>query len=185
MQSQLDTFGKTARDLARNPLGIIALFIVLIYGFPALLMGNTATDLTPGQGYILIVFLSTFPVLVLLIFAWLVANHHAKLYAPADYKSDEAFLQTLTSTENQRRLEREIEEESVAPVSTQDSTTVPTEPEQEQRREMTRGLIHGARMVEDLVFQKLESETDAPVHREVKILGTGNLGILGPRPESC
>ena len=54
MASQLSTFGKIARDLARNPLGIIALFIVLIYGFAALLMGNTATDLTAGQQIIVV-----------------------------------------------------------------------------------------------------------------------------------
>lgn len=36
--NQLDDFGKTAESLARNPLGIIALFIVLIYGFASIVV---------------------------------------------------------------------------------------------------------------------------------------------------
>jgi hypothetical protein len=37
--SDVPSFGNTAKGLARNPLGIIALFIVLIYGFAALTLG--------------------------------------------------------------------------------------------------------------------------------------------------
>src|SRR5271170_5271889 len=33
MNDQTKSFGETAKSLARNPLGIIALFIVMIYGF--------------------------------------------------------------------------------------------------------------------------------------------------------
>ncbi len=101
MAFELSTFGKIARELARNPLGIIALFIVLIYGFAALLLSKTAAELTTGQSYVMVLFLAIFPVIVLGIFAWLVSQHHAKLYAPRDFKSDEAFLQTLSPSEKQ------------------------------------------------------------------------------------
>ena len=37
--SELGTFSEAAKGLARNPLGIIALFIVLLYGFAALTLG--------------------------------------------------------------------------------------------------------------------------------------------------
>ena len=35
MNDSLKSFGETAKGPARNPLGIIALFIVLVYGFVA------------------------------------------------------------------------------------------------------------------------------------------------------
>ena len=53
------------RDLARNPLGIIALFISLIYGFATLLLNLAADTLTNGQRWPLIIFIIIFPVLVL------------------------------------------------------------------------------------------------------------------------
>lgn len=82
---------KSARELARNPLGIIALFIVLVYGIAALALGLTSTlsqeDRTP-----IVWFLVSFPILVLAAFCWLVSRHHQKLYAPSDYKTDDGFL---------------------------------------------------------------------------------------------
>jgi CheY-like chemotaxis protein len=88
----LSVFSSSAKSLARNPLGIIALFIVLIYGFAALVVG--ASDKLQGRDRIpLVWFLVVFPVLVLGEFGWLVSKHHMKLYAPSDYKSDDAFIQ--------------------------------------------------------------------------------------------
>ena len=42
-------FMKYARQLARNPLGIIALFISLIYGFASLLLNSAAETLTVAR----------------------------------------------------------------------------------------------------------------------------------------
>jgi hypothetical protein len=39
MNPEIKSFGSMATGLARNPLGIIALFIVLIYGFASLVTG--------------------------------------------------------------------------------------------------------------------------------------------------
>ena len=58
------SFGETAKSLARNPLGIIALFIVLVYGF-ASLVAVFAGSFTPMERIPLIYFLVIFPVLVL------------------------------------------------------------------------------------------------------------------------
>jgi hypothetical protein len=80
----------SAKDLSRNPLGIIALFIVLIYGFAALTLG--INSLQEHERLPLVWFLVLFPLVVLFVFGWLVSCHHEKLYAPADYKSDEGFL---------------------------------------------------------------------------------------------
>lgn len=96
---------KSARELARNPLGIIALFIVLVYSIAALALGLTSSlsqeDRTP-----IIWFLVCFPVLVLVAFCWLVAAHHQKLYAPSDYKTDDGFL---TAAQVQKRHVAELQ----------------------------------------------------------------------------
>lgn len=85
-------FGAAARDLARNPLGIIALFIVLLYGFASLVLGFS-DRLADSERAVLVWFLVLFPPLVLLVFAWLVSRHHTKLYAPQDYRSDATFIE--------------------------------------------------------------------------------------------
>ncbi|MDP9154874.1 MAG: hypothetical protein M3O74_11565 [Pseudomonadota bacterium] len=84
---------KQAKSLARNPLGIIALFIVMIYGLAASALGLIGT-LTLNERMPMIWFLVLFPVLVLLAFIWLVSKHHEKLYAPTDYESDEGFFRS-------------------------------------------------------------------------------------------
>jgi hypothetical protein len=90
--SDLSTFATTTKSLARNPLGIIALFIVLIYGFAALALGMTSS-LQTIERLPLVWFLVVFPVIVLAVFAWLVSQHHEKLYAPDDFKTDQGFLE--------------------------------------------------------------------------------------------
>jgi hypothetical protein len=100
MATGLKEFGATAKSLARNPLGIIALFIVLIYGFAALVVGMSS-HLEAGEREPIIWFLVFFPCIVIIIFAWLVAYHHNKLYAPSDYKDDESFLRSINTAKNE------------------------------------------------------------------------------------
>lgn len=89
--SQLRAFSSTAKSLARNPLGIIALFIVLIYGFASLVV-IFSEELSPAAQLPLIWFLALFPVAVLGVFARLVSQHHNKLYAPSDFKDESHFV---------------------------------------------------------------------------------------------
>jgi CheY-like chemotaxis protein len=91
MDGDVKGFGQIATGLARNPLGIIALFIVLVYGFAALVTGFSGS-FTPAERMPLIYFLVIFPVLVLLVFAWLVSNHTGKLFAPADFKNEQHYV---------------------------------------------------------------------------------------------
>lgn len=84
-------FGETARSLARNPLGIIALFIVLVYGFASLVTAFAAS-FTATERLPLIYFLILFPVLVLAVFAWLVSRHSGKLFAPSDFKNEDNYV---------------------------------------------------------------------------------------------
>lgn len=95
----ISDLGSAAKGLAKNPLGIIALFIVMIYGFAALTLGVT-THLAEAERQPLVWFLVAFPVLVLATFGWLVSCHHEKLYAPGDYKTDDSFFRGLTKSKH-------------------------------------------------------------------------------------
>ncbi|MBX3712717.1 MAG: hypothetical protein KF800_12210 [Lysobacter sp.] len=85
-----------AKSLARNPLGIIALFIALVYGFASLVTAF-AGSFTHDERLPLIYFLVLFPVLVLVVFAWLVSTHSGKLFAPADFKNEENYVKMQLS----------------------------------------------------------------------------------------
>jgi len=91
MSEPVRSFGETAKGLARNPLGIIALFIVLVYGFASLVTAF-AGSFTASERLPLIYFLILFPVLVLIIFAWLVSRHSGKLFAPSDFRDEENYV---------------------------------------------------------------------------------------------
>ncbi|MBI1905558.1 MAG: hypothetical protein HYS20_04845 [Rhodocyclales bacterium] len=77
MSNPIKDFGSVAQGLARNPLGIIALFIVLIYGFASLVVG-ASSYLQPSERAPIIWFMVLFPVVVLGVFGWLVSEHHKK-----------------------------------------------------------------------------------------------------------
>lgn len=85
-------FGDTARGLARNPLGIIALFIVLVYGLASLVV-ITGQSLTSAERAPLIYFLICFPVVVLAVFTWLVIFRSGQLFSPADFRDDDSYLE--------------------------------------------------------------------------------------------
>lgn len=121
MSDQFSTFTDSAKSLARNPIGIIALFIVLIYGF-ASLVTSFSGSFTPGERFPLICFLVCFPVLVLGTFGWLVSKHHNKLYAPSDFKDETLFVSIV----NQQLA-------NLKTVSPLDGPTLETEVLSEQR----------------------------------------------------
>jgi tetratricopeptide (TPR) repeat protein len=93
MANNTKEFGKVAQRLSRNPLGIIALFIVMIYTMAALLVGLSKLD--PGSQKIFVWFLVTFPVLVLIVFYVLVTKHSGKLYAPQDFSDETNFIRMI------------------------------------------------------------------------------------------
>lgn len=89
-------FSQSAKGFTKSPLGIIALFIVLVYGFASLVVSfgqNIGDNVSP-----LIYFMVIFPVIVFIGFLWLVAKHHKKLYGPSDYKDEDNFVKVQMST---------------------------------------------------------------------------------------
>lgn len=89
--TQTTEIASAAKGLARNPLGISALFIVLVYGLAALV--TAASGLAREERLPLIYFLVVFPFVVLGVFAWLVSSHAVKLFSPADFKDERHYLE--------------------------------------------------------------------------------------------
>lgn len=89
--SSVAAFGQTAQGLSRNPLGIIALFIVLVYGMATLVLvvGRVPTG-TPVE--VLVWFMVLFPVTVFGGFLWLVATKSRYLYGPGDFTDQRNYL---------------------------------------------------------------------------------------------
>lgn len=92
MDDPIKSFGGVASGLARGPLGIIALFIVLVYGF-ASTVAAFGGSFSPAERLPLIYFMVLFPVVVLAVFSWLVSRHSTKLYPPTDFKDENTFLE--------------------------------------------------------------------------------------------
>lgn len=97
------------RKLTKNPIGIIALFITLIYGVAGLVLSTSNDQLSSAQNWTLVVFIVVFPFIVLAVFIYLVINHHQKLYSPADYRDENNFFRKLDKTEQKQRLKEKVE----------------------------------------------------------------------------
>ncbi len=81
---------QSAQGFSRSPLGIIALFIALVYGFATIAVtfgDNLKQFVSP-----LIYFLVLFPVIVFAGFIWLVAKHSDKIYGPSDFTDEANFI---------------------------------------------------------------------------------------------
>lgn len=105
-------FGNVASRLARNPLGIIALFIVLVYGIAGYVTTSVAPSLSSSMLWVLIIFIVTFPFVILAAFVWLVVHHHSKLYAPEDFQDESNFMGIVEGLQPVGVVEKEMLEES-------------------------------------------------------------------------
>jgi hypothetical protein len=169
----------TMKDLVRNPLGIVALFISLIYAFANLLLGVTVSALTEQERYPLIIFIVLFPVIVLCVFYRLVSKHHGKLYAPGDYKDDQSFLRTLSPQERQEKLEREVAESLPEPVGAEalplSVAAVSVAPKAERAVTASRDNPSLAQLYDET--RKIESAALAHLEREFGVAEGKDIGI--------
>ncbi|MBL4861479.1 MAG: hypothetical protein JKY09_00465 [Crocinitomicaceae bacterium] len=107
-------FMNQAKGLTKNPLGIIALFISLIYGFACLVLGFSSDNLETNEKILLIYFLIGFPILILGTFIYLVVNHHKKLYAPSDYRDEKNFFKGFENPQDNVSIEKTSEPEVIS-----------------------------------------------------------------------
>lgn len=90
----LKDFGDIAVKLSRNPLGVLSLSFVLVYGIVGLIC--TSSALQQGERLVLVWFVVLFPTVILAAFYRLVTKHASKLFGPSDF-SDEANFLAYTS----------------------------------------------------------------------------------------
>lgn len=180
MANGIDTFMQNAKGLTRNPLGIIALFISLIYVFATLLCATAVSNLTPSERQILLWFVVLFPIIVLGFFYKLVAEHHSKLYAPHDFQSDKSFLLALTQEQQNIHLEEEVESirqltqaecnVDAAPSSFDDEREAVDKVETELISKNGRNKIRNTYLLaEKLALQKLEQDLCVKIEEHVAI----------------
>lgn len=172
-------FLKGAKDLARNPIGIVALFISLIYGFASLLLNSSVEKLSAAERWPLILFIVLFPIMVLATFYKLVTKHHGKLYAPGDYKDDKSFLRTLSPEEQEDRLEKEVKESFAQLKSSQSGNAVDTPKQKEsggndqierkKRKEEHRRFREELQKIEASVIERIAEEYDSKAEKNVGI----------------
>lgn len=93
MTNGIKEFGQNAQRLARNPLGIIALFLVLVYGIATIVAISPILD--HDQRQIIIYFIIIFSFSVLGMFYLLVTKHPDKLYAPSDFVDEANFTKMV------------------------------------------------------------------------------------------
>lgn len=185
MKTDTEGFLSAAKGLARNPLGIIALFIALIYGFATLLLGIAAEKLAEAERCPLIWFIVLFPVMVLAVFYRLVTNHHGKLYSPRDYQNDRSFLDTLLPITPQApslrntRIDEEVEEiistsasedEFPPQQTTSTSKSFESRASRSQIKSLEReGIRNEYIHAEQLALRKISAVLGTKVHQQVTI----------------
>lgn len=153
-------FAEAAKALTKNPLGIIGLFIVLVYGFACLVLGFSGKNLQPDERSPLIWFLVLFPGLILAAFYRLVTNHHKKLYAPSDYRDEKLFFSYQSDEQRTTRLEQEVKRIETIEATSEKTLEVPR----------TTGNIRASYAdAERLAFLAIEQEIGQPFPKYVEI----------------
>jgi hypothetical protein len=155
-----------AAKLAKNPLGIFALFIILTYGMASLLFGYVNNNISEAQKWVFVVFIVSFPVLVLVIFSILVIKYHSHLYNPAEFKDETTFLGINKSKEigKKKEKEREIEVEEIVETEKSSDTEYSKNDKTENKKIMSQYI-----KAETLVLNRLAKEKDAVILRDISI----------------
>lgn len=102
---------KDFHKFTRNPLGIIGLFIVLIYGIAGWTTNAASTVLSKHQLSLLLIFLVVFPFVILFVFYQLVTKHTSRLYEPRQYPNNETLHNAygLSRSEQKAKIDAEVE----------------------------------------------------------------------------
>lgn len=176
----LSDFMEKAKGLTKNPLGIIALFISLIYGFACLVLSTSLKNLEgQAERLPLIWFIIIFPVFILIGFIFLVVNHHEKLYAPSDYKDEANFIKTLDARNQTQRIKNEVDaitkdiEETLAVEDKGKMTEISQRIEQVDKKTIQNKYL----IAEDLALRAFEQDKKLMVKRQSRIVSPSNRAL--------
>jgi hypothetical protein len=179
MSEEVGRFVKESARLTRNPLGVVGLFIALVYGIAGLVLGVSARYLSGSERLPLIWFLVLFPFVLLAAFYVLVSRHHAKLYAPQDFYDKEGFFRTQTADEHRVRLDeavRDVLQDEDEGSKTAAGAGVAGGRESDTS---TASLRETYVMAEELAFREIEAEFGVPVQRNLAVGSSLLDGVAG------
>lgn len=149
-------FIKNTKGLAKSPLGIIALFISMIYGFACLVLSTASNNFESNERILLIWFLILFPLVIMFSFLFLVTKHHRKLYGPSDFQDEKIFLETI-DLKSQKKILSESTDLKTKGTKENFNNQIP------KSERLKRYLI-----AENLTLRILEKEYNLPIRRNVK-----------------
>lgn len=98
MTARVSTIARTATVLSRNPLGLLALCLVIGEAIAAMFLLHPA-GLAGIERLLLCGFIVGYPPCVVVAIYRLISRHHTKLYAPADFRDERCFLEVLRLAE--------------------------------------------------------------------------------------
>lgn len=171
------------KGIAKNPLGIIAIFISLIYGFSCIVLGSNINNLHyPYERLPLIWFIIVFPLTILATFIYLVIYHHEKLYSPRDYRTDDAFIKAIDKKKLEERILSEVKELQTAPtksVELENEVKAEEQPRIEQNDSQSKEeliLIH--KNVENWVAKELSLKYSVMFQTNINVsVGSGQVQL--------
>lgn len=107
----MEKFLVNSKAFIRNPLGVIALFISLMYAMASFVISKGLPVLEDHEERMwLIVFVVLYPVLLLIAFLVLVIWLPLHLYSPSDFKDENLFWEYLTKKQKDKKLRKEVKE---------------------------------------------------------------------------
>jgi len=169
-------YDNTAK-LAKNPLGIIALFILLTYGMTSLIFGVVNSNINECQQWAFVIFIIFFPIIVLCIFYKLVTEHHTKLYGPSDFDNEDNFLKLINQgkeIERKKKKEKELEIEEMIEAEREKELEIEKNSKAEGKqcvelRKNSQNIMPQYMEAEKLALYKLAKECSAKTLRYVSI----------------
>lgn len=101
--------GESTVNLAKSPLGVLALFVILSEAIFALVLTN-AQELHVALQTLLVLFMCFFPTLLVGMFWNLVVYHNLKLYAPSEFPNHADFLEAnqVSTADALRKMKADI-----------------------------------------------------------------------------
>ena len=98
MTARVSTIARTATVLSRNPLGLLALCLVIGEAIASIFLLHPS-GLGRAERLLLCGFVVGYPLCVVAAIYRLISRHHTKLYAPADFRDERCFLEVLRLTD--------------------------------------------------------------------------------------
>lgn len=98
MAARVSPIARTATVLSRNPLGLLALCLLIGEAIAGMFLLHPG-GLLAAERVLLCSFVVAYPLCVVAAIYRLVSRHHTKLYAPADFRDERCFLDVLRLTD--------------------------------------------------------------------------------------